>query len=179
METKVKNAMDTPEARDAQRLKALPIILAVELAHHREHLQPHDLISHDELEEAVRATLGLELAESAKGLYDEINAWMCEWHWQWMTFDCMLQQFYAQPDEQRANLSTLAGNRFVLQPAQVFPSDLNDVSNCLWQSDFAVPFIAVDDEDDQCEGVEHATDDMLFTAFGDAHLINPLGANWQ
>lgn len=174
MKTRMNDEINTPEARDARRLEAVPIILAIELAQHQRYLQPEELVSHDELEEVVRGILGLELAESNLGLFDEINELMVNWQWLWLTYDGGMQNFYARPEKQRANLVVLSGTQFVLQADQVFPDDISEISHILWESDLVASILTKNESCTSPQAVEMLSDEVLFKAFSEVHLINPL-----
>lgn len=176
MNDTTKQEIGTPEVRDALRLEALPIVLALELDHHQGYLQQEELISHDELEETVREKLGLELAESVAKLYEKINEQMCDWNWQWLTFDCGFQQYYAQPHHRQASLVNLLGRRFVLQSNQCFPNDMTEISECLAMTEHAVPLLT--EEVGHCRHPSQpVADETLVNAFLEAHLIKPVSTS--
>lgn len=162
------------KARDAKRLEALDTVLAAELASHQDYLQPEELISHDELEEAVLAVLGLELPESKHGLFELINETMGQWHWQCLTFNCGLDHYYALPQKSYANLVSLGGKNIILQADKVFPEDMSDVTDNLWEAEFAEPLLEEKKSVDPRNKTGRYSDQALFHAFSEAHLINPI-----
>lgn len=171
----MKNETDTPEARDALRLRALPMVLAIELAQHQRYLQSDELILHDDLEYAVRRGLGLELDGSGADLSEDISSQMFAWNWQWLNYEDGMQQFYACPERRRAKLATVWAGQFVLQADQVFPDCISDITENLWQTDFAAPFASKDQDESPCS--ESVSDEALVNAFLEAHLIEPLNIN--
>ena len=111
MKDMIEQTTDTPESRNALRLKALPMLLAVELIEMYDGLGPEEMISHDDLEASMREKLGLEPSDVDIFLHELINTQMMDWNWQYLTYDHGFQDFYARPDQQRASLVTFWGSR--------------------------------------------------------------------
>lgn len=163
---------DTPESRDAKRLEALPMLLALELIDFENWSQPEDLLSHDELEQNIVEKLNLECKASYAELYEAINEQMCEWRWRWFTYNSGLEQFYARPEQwPRANLVTLWGRRKVLQANEYFPNDLSDIAYGLWETELA-DLCPQSDANDVVTGINQSeTDEVIVNKFLENHLI--------
>ena len=164
--------LDSPEARNEQRLKAIPMLLALELAEHYQYLQDEELIAHEDLETAIYEKLGLESSDGHNyGLYTAINDQMVAWNWQWLTFDCGFQDFYAKPQNQTANLISLWGGKRMLQAGQYFPEYFECIADELWESDFAAPFVEAHSSGLWTPQEELRTQKEILEAFFKAHLI--------
>lgn len=164
--------VNTPEARNAIRLKALPMLLAVILAEEYDWFQPQELIAHDDLEASVLEKLGLEPSSMTVSLFEAITDQMHYWNWQCLTYECGFQQFYARPEQQRATLITLWGNRKVLQAGQSFPSDQTCISGDLWDTEYADPFMVKDEDGYMRCSKDHDADSKLIDGYFEAHLVS-------
>lgn len=172
--TKPTDEHKAAKARDAKRLDALDTVLAIELALHQDYSEPESLIAHDDLQDAVLTVLGLELPESEYEVFNEINDLMCHWHWRWLTLNSGLDHYYAQPFAYHANMVTLGGGKIVLQADQFFPENVSDVTDNLWEADFARSLLEEKWSVDPHNETGRYSDQALLSAFSKAHLINPI-----
>lgn len=173
MKDTIEQDLSTPEARDALRLEAVPILLALEVEQQCQSLNVEEMISHDELEDSVRGRLGLELQSSADRLYELINEEMVYWNWRWLTSDSGFVQFYARPQYRAALNVNVMGWRALLQPHQCFPCDVG-----IWRDEFSVaehvlPWLDDKDRSDPNQESEAMTDEALIAAILEKHLIYP------
>lgn len=171
MKHTVKHDIDTAEARDALRLEAVPVVMALEVAQQVDGHQPEELISHYELAEAIRDQLGLELAESEATLDDYINSYMVGWNWLWVTYNSGLEQFYARPQGHRAEHLGLLKSRRILQAGHHFPDGYGDIMAELWDSEYAGPFKEKGESDWLSGPSKLVSDQTLVDAFMEAHLM--------
>ena len=99
---------------------------------------------------------------------------MCEWNWQWLTYDGGLEQFYARPEKRQPTLVGLTGNRHILMPDHVFPNDVSDVFRALEQVDPPLPFLDEGDDSRYWISAEDLPDGKSVVAFLNVHKIKPL-----
>ncbi|MBI1493174.1 hypothetical protein [Halocynthiibacter styelae] len=165
----------TPESRNELRMKALPMLLALELAEMETCHSPEELISHEDLETAMVEKLGLEPSELggySLALSGEINQLMYAWNWQCFTFDGGMLELYARPETQWARSFTLWGNDRLLQSGQCFPRDHECVAVGFWESDFAEPFLQEHAYDALDCRHEAGMDVVVINSYLKAHMIS-------
>lgn len=162
---------NTPEARDAIRMRAFPVLLALEVAENYDHLQPEEMIAHDDLEDSLRKKLGLETDQFVDALYGAINEQMIDWNWQWLTFDALIHQFYARNHWRQASMFKFGGRDYLLQASESFPDDVTNVTECLMRSVFADRLMR-QDEHDHTQGSPKVSDPVaVLDAYLSAHQI--------
>ncbi|MGJ8626282.1 MAG: hypothetical protein ACSHXB_04905 [Sulfitobacter sp.] len=171
MKDSVNQDIDTAEARDALRLEAFPVVMALEVAQQVDGLQPEELISHDELAEAIRDQLGLELAESEFDLDINMNSYMIGWNWLWVTNNSGLEWFYARPQRQRAEHVDLFKSRRILQAGHHFPDGYEDIMAELWDSEYAGPFKETGESGWLSGPSKLVSDQTLVDTYREAHLM--------
>jgi len=149
------------------------MVLALELSEQFGDMPEDQLIEYEHLQECVLERLGLELLDSQNDLPWIISDQMLEWNWQPLSYCDGMQEFYARPLKQSATQVLLWGSHFVLQPDQYFPGDISDIEKNLRQSNFAIPFLEVDEEGYLNRPSDPASDKSLIKAYLEAHLIKP------
>lgn len=163
---------NTPEARDALRMRAFSVLLALELAENYYYLQPEEMIAHDDLEDSLRKKLGLETDKFVDELYGAINEQMIDWNWQWLTFNGVFEQFYARYQLQQASWFKFGGRDYLLQANESFPDDLTDVTACLMRSDFADKFYQEEEHGHPQESLKSSDTLVVMEAYFSAHHIH-------
>lgn len=159
--TDTMNTTDTVrEARDIIKLKAVPMILAMELLRLDHDPQEPKLIAFNDLDESLMSALSLELDGSRMILWDEIHYLMVDWGWSEFCYDCT-ETFFGPPAHRRASLMTIGEKEFLLQAGSVFPHDFCDREEDLRLSDFGFPMMG-DDADKTLRECSNAHTDGAF-----------------